>query len=96
MDVQSYSAGGLADHGTSLERVVDALNGILFHGYEEARGELRVGCASVEECWGGMGKVLRGHEIVGFDCFFNVVAVDADGDAHDHVLGTFRDFSVDT
>ena len=41
-----------------------------------------------------MGKVLLRHELVGLDGGVDVLAVDADRDAHDHVLRPFRNFPV--
>ena len=96
MDVQSDSTGGLGDHGAGFEGVVDSLDGVVFHGDEETGGELGVGSAGVEQSWRGVSEVFGGHEIVGFDGFFNVLAVDTDGDSHDHVLRTFGDFTVDS
>ena len=39
----------LGDHSTRLEGVVDTLDGVLLHGNEEARRELRVRSTGVEE-----------------------------------------------
>ena len=94
MDVQSDSAGGLGDHGAGFESVVDSLDGVVFHSDEETGGELGVGSAGVEQSWRGVSEVFGGHEIVGFDCLFNVVAVNADRNTHDHMLRTFSHLTI--
>mmetsp|Transcript_989 Transcript_989/g.1567 ORF Transcript_989/g.1567 Transcript_989/m.1567 type:complete len:407 (+) Transcript_989:1659-2879(+) len=38
----------LGDSGTLLEGVIDAFNGVVLHTQQEARGQLWVGCATVE------------------------------------------------
>lgn len=43
-----------------------------------------------------MSKVTLGHEIIGFDDAFDVIAMHFDGDAHNHVLWAFCDASIDT
>lgn len=48
VNVDANSTGSLGDHGTVLEGVVDALDRVVFHTNEEARGELRIRCPSVE------------------------------------------------
>jgi hypothetical protein len=35
-----------------------------------------------------------GHEMVRFEDAFDVVAVDANGNTHDHVLWSFGDFAI--
>ena len=57
---------------------------------------MRAGSAGVEQSRGGVSEVLGGHEIIGFDGFFDVIAVNTDRDSHDHVLWTFSDFTVDS
>ena len=43
-----------------------------------------------------MGEVLFGHQIVGLEGAFDVCAVYANSNAHDHVLWAFSDTAVDT
>ena len=49
VNVETDPTGRLGDHGTRLERVVDALDRVVLHGDQEARGELRVRSTGVEE-----------------------------------------------
>ena len=64
VDAETDAAGGLADHGARLERVVDALDAVVLHRDEEARRHLVVRRAGVEERRRGMGEVALGHEVV--------------------------------
>ena len=43
-----------------------------------------------------MGEMFGGHELIRFDDFFNVGAVDSNGNTHDHVLRAFGDFAIDS
>lgn len=36
MNTQADSTCGLADHGTSLEGIIDTLYGVIFHAHQEA------------------------------------------------------------
>jgi len=49
VNVETDPTGRLGDHGTRLERVVDALDRVVLHGDQEARRELGVRSTSVEE-----------------------------------------------
>jgi len=46
----------LADDGTLLERVVDALDAVTLAADEEAAAQLGARCAGVEQCGGGVGE----------------------------------------
>ena len=94
MDVEPNSTGGLADHGTAFEGVVDTLDRVVFHTHKEARAKLRVGCACIEKGGRGVGKVALGHEGVCLNELFNVRAMDADGDTHDEVLRPLGDATI--
>jgi len=62
--VETDAAGRLADHGALLERVVDALDRVVGHREEEARGELRSSRARVEERRRGVREPLLREEVV--------------------------------
>ena len=94
-DGHADAASVLGDDGELLEGVVDAVDGVLLHGEEEARGHLGVGSSGVEESGGGMGEESVRQKVVGLEDAGDVVHVDADGDAHEHVLGTLGDLAVD-
>jgi hypothetical protein len=49
VNVESDPTGRLRNHGTRLERVVDAVDRVVLHGDQEARRELRVRGTGVEE-----------------------------------------------
>ena len=61
----------------------------LMQGWEAAR-HLGIGSAGVEEGGSGVGEEALAEEVVGLEDAFNVAKVDADGDAHEHVLGSWR------
>lgn len=72
---------------------------------------MRVRRASVEECGRGMSEVafahlpmvrifhhvagLQPHQVVGFDGALDVVTMDANGNAHQHVLRALGNLAVD-
>lgn len=43
-----------------------------------------------------MGKMFGGHKVVSFNDLLDVIAMDANGNAHDHVLWSFGDFAIDS
>ena len=43
-----------------------------------------------------MGEMFGGHEVVGFNDLLDVIAVNTDGDTHNHVLRSFCDFTIDS
>ena len=96
VDVKTDTSCGLGDLSAGLESLVDPFDRIVSHSDEETRRHLRVGCTSVEEGRGCMGEVSLRHEIVSLDDSINVACVDTDGNAHDHVLGSFDDLAVDS
>ena len=49
----------------------------------------------IEEGWGSTGEAAFGCEVVGFGGAVDARVVDADGDAHKHVLRTFGEAVVD-
>ena len=96
MDVQSDSTSRFRDHSAGLESIVDAFDRVVFHGDEEAGGELRTGSACIEKSGGSMCEMLAGHEIVCFDDFLGVVAVNTNCNSHNHVLRTFSNLAIDS
>ena len=52
----------LRDNGTVSDGIIDANDGVVSHGYEEARRELRAGeSPEKKQRWRGMRKVLHSH-----------------------------------
>jgi hypothetical protein len=47
--VEANASSHLGDHGAGLEGVVDALNTVILHVHEEARGQLALRSACIEE-----------------------------------------------
>lgn len=64
MDVDADPSRTFADHGTVLQRVVDTLDGVVLHADQEARAELGVGRARIEEGGRCMCEVPFRHKIV--------------------------------
>jgi len=95
MDVDADATSRLGDESALLERVVDALDAVIFHGQQEATRQLRFDSGSVEEGGGGMSEVALGQQVVRDDGGVNVLAVNADSDTHEHVLRTLGHFVVD-
>ena len=85
----------LGDAGAALERVVDALDRVLGHGEEEAARELRARGARVEERGRRVREEALRHELVRLERGLDVGQVDADRDAHDHVLRALDDLAVE-
>jgi hypothetical protein len=50
--------------------------------------------ASIVQSGRGVGEILLGHEVVRLQCGFDIGAVDAERDTHDHVLGALDDLLV--
>ena len=96
MNAKANAAYRLADHRALLESIIDALNAVVLHADQEARAELRMRCSCIEESWGGVDEVSLRHIVVRLNCAFDVVAVNADSDAHEHVLRPFSDLAIET
>ena len=96
VNAESDSTGGLGDEGAGLEGVVDTVDRIVLHGNEETRGELRSRSTGVEEGGGSVGEASFGHEGVRLKGSLDVLAVNSNGDSHEHVLRSFRDFTIDS
>jgi hypothetical protein len=60
-------------------RVVDALDGVIAHGEEEAAAELRPHRGRIEHGGGRVREQLLRHHVVRLDGRFNVLAVNAYG-----------------
>ena len=95
VDGEADAAGVLRNLGALLERVVDAADAVLLHGQQEAAGHLRLGRTGVEQGRSGVGEPALGHQVVGLDRTLDVILVDADGDAHQHLLRAFGHFAVE-
>ena len=65
-----------------------------FHRDEEARRELGAGGARVEQRGGRVSHPTLREHVVGVDGALDIL-VDADGDAHQQVLGALDDLAVD-
>jgi hypothetical protein len=96
VNIKTDTAGGLRDHGTSLEGVVDTFNAILLHINEEARRQLGLGSTSIEQGRRSMSEVFLGHEMVGLNGLLDIVTVNANGNTHQQVLGTLSNLAVDS
>lgn len=55
---------------------------VIFHLYQEAARQLRLGRTSVEQRGACVRKILFRHEIVCFNNGLNVTTVDTDSDTH--------------
>ena len=86
VDGEADAAGVLGNLGALLQRIVDAADAVLLHGEQEAAGHLRLGRAGIEQRRGGVGKPTLRHHVVGLDGALDVVLVDPDRDAHEHLL----------
>lgn len=95
MDVETDPARRLGDHRARLERVVNALDRVVLHAHEEARRELRVRRAGVEERGRSVGEITLRHEVVALDDGRQVAPVDADADPHEQVLRALGHLAVD-
>lgn len=95
MDAEANAARRLGNHSARLESVVDALDRILLHGDEKTGRELGVRRTGVEEGGACVREETLAHEVVRLDGALDIVTVDPNGDAHEHVLRTLCDTAVD-
>ena len=65
MNIESDATGHFRNHGTSFERIVNAVDRVRFHGQQEARGALGARCARVEQSWRRVSVVLLAHVLIG-------------------------------
>ena len=86
----------LADRCALNENIADTLNAVIFHAHQVIRAELGMSCSCIEESWGGVDEVSLRHIGVCLNCVFNVVAVNADSDAHEHALRPFSNLAFET
>jgi hypothetical protein len=56
---------------------------------------LRLRSACVEKSRSRMGEKFPAHQVIRLDCLLNVFLVNTQSYSHEHVLGSFNDFSVD-
>jgi hypothetical protein len=52
-------------------------------------------CPGIEEGRRSVSEEALGHEMVRFEDAFDIVAVNANGDTHDHVLWSFGDLAIE-
>ena len=43
-----------------------------------------------------MSEVFARHEVIGFDNFFDIIAMDPDRYTHDHMLGSLHNFAIES
>lgn len=91
---QPDAAGALRNQGAVLQRVVNAVDGVVLHREQKAGAELGLGRAGVEERGRGVGEPPLAHQLVGFDGGGNVFLVNAHGHAHQHVLGPLDHLAI--
>ena len=96
MNIQANTTGSFADHGALLECVIDAFDRVVLHTNKEARAELRIWRSGIEKCWRRMRKVTLRHEVVGLDNPFDILAMDANSDTHDHLLRPLSYSTIDS
>ena len=96
VDVQTNTTSSLADHSALLECVVDSLDRVVLHTDKEARAKLCIWRSGIEKCGRGTNKVSLRHEMVGLDDPLNIISVNANGNTHDHLLGSFSYSTVDS
>ncbi len=85
--VQTDAARPLADIGTLLESVVNAVDAVLLGGQEKATRHLGALGPGVEQGGRGVNKLAEGETLIGLHDPRNVVHVYAHGHAHEHELG---------
>ena len=69
--------------------------GIILHREEETRAQLRPWCPGIEERGRRVREVALRHQVVGLERSVDVLAVDANGHTHEHVLRTLGDLASD-
>lgn len=77
-----------------LEGVVYPGDTVLLHSEQEARGHLRLRGSGIEKGWGCMGEEPLGHEVIRLDNLVDVVLVDTNRHAHDHMLRPLHHLAV--
>lgn len=95
VDAETNAACRFTNHGTVLQRIIDTLDGIFLHANKEARTKLGTWCSSIEQGGRRMGEITLRHEIVCLSDTLDVISVDADGDAHDHMLWSLSYTTID-
>ena len=95
VDGKTDATSRLRNQSALLQGVVNAVEGIVLHRQQEARGHLRHGGAGVEQGWGGVGEVALAHQVVGVEGFLDVGVVNAHRHAHQHVLRSLSHLAVE-
>lgn len=88
VNAETNATRPLGDLRTIPQRLVDALNAVIIHRQEEARRELWMLRARIEERWSRMDKEPLRKKILGLLDLRKVVSVKLNGYAHPHMLRT--------
>ena len=96
VNIQTNTTSSFAYHSTLLESVIDTFNRIVLHANKETRAKLRIWRSGIKKCRRSMSKVSLGHEMIGIDDTFDVFAMNANGDTHDHVLRSLSYSTIDS
>ena len=88
------SSGILRNDRAILERVVNTIDRVLFHGQEEARGHLSKVGTRIEQGRGGVGVVALRQVVVCLNDRVHVVSMDTKRHTHQHALRPLRNLAV--
>ena len=70
-------------------------NRVFLHRNKETAGHLWSRSSGVEQSGRGVSKILHAHEVVGLEGSVDVIAVNADGDTHEHMLWSLDSLAID-
>mmetsp|Transcript_15039 Transcript_15039/g.28221 ORF Transcript_15039/g.28221 Transcript_15039/m.28221 type:complete len:332 (+) Transcript_15039:1279-2274(+) len=93
-DRHADAACGLGDQRALLQGVVDALDAVVLHLQQKARGHLGGRRPGVEERGRGVREELPGHQVIGLQRCRKVPSMNAAGSPHDQVLRTLNDLPM--
>ncbi len=82
VNAQPDASCRLRNLSSLFQGVIDAVNAVVLHRQQEARRELGLGCAGVEQGGGGVGKPFLREQIIGFDNRRNIFSMDPYGHTH--------------
>ena len=94
VDIEADTSGRLGDEGALLQSVVDSLDGVAGHRQQEAGAELGAGRGRVEQSWGGVSEQLLREQVIRLNGSVNVLAMDPDGNSHQHLLRSLNHLPV--
>mmetsp|Transcript_33612 Transcript_33612/g.60520 ORF Transcript_33612/g.60520 Transcript_33612/m.60520 type:complete len:225 (-) Transcript_33612:149-823(-) len=72
VDTEADASGGLGNHSTSFQRIINTFDRIITHLYQETTAQLRMDRASMEQCWSSMGEITPTHQIICFKRSFKI------------------------